>query len=344
MLLNSRAQHILRAVVTTYIKLADPVGSRTVTKQYGVGLSPATVRNTMADLVEMGYLTQPHTSAGRIPTERAFRFYVDQLMGEGEFGPEPAEDEIHLRHTDDLRGLLQETSRALSLLSRYTGMVLAPTIEQARIRHFEFVQVRRSHLLAIFVSDDGEVHSRAVETEEEFTQAQLDRMGAYLNEAFRGLSLGEVKRRLLEEMRADKTLYDRLLRTAMELGMKAVVSPQEESEVYLGGTTSLFDIPDLAAAETMKALFAAFEERHAILRLLEQCSTAEGVRVLIGSENAFLGLPDCSVVVSNYRRGDQVLGTLGIIGPMRMEYERVIPLVRHTARLLGRVLEGLEAA
>lgn len=343
-MLNNRAENILRAVVETYIRSADPVGSRTLTKHYGVGLSSATVRNTMADLAELGYLAQPHTSAGRIPTEKAFRFYVDRLMGGGEFGPEPHEGQVQLRHTEDIRELLQETSRVLSLLSHYTGVVLVPAVEQARIRHFEFVPLRRGHVLALFVSDDGEVHSRVVEVTEAFSQAQLDRMGAYLNEAFHGLTLGEVKRRLIGEMAADHDLYDHLLQTAWALGMKAIATAQDGGAVYLGGTTSLFDVPELAAMDKMKALFNAFEEKYSILRLLEQCSTAGDLHVLIGSENAFLGITDCSVVVASYQRGGQVVGTLGVIGPMRMEYDRVIPLVRHTARLLGRVLEGLEAA
>lgn len=343
MSLNNRAESILRAVVVTYIKSADPVGSRTLTKQFRIGLSPATVRTTMADLVEMGYLTQPHTSAGRVPTEKAFRVYVDWLLGESELREEP-EAEIQFRHREDMRALLQETSEVLSLLSHYTGVVLVPTVDQARIRHFEFLRLRRGHVLTLFVSDDGKVHSRAIEAGEDFTQVQLDRMGAYLNEAFQGLTLGEVKGRLVGEMRADKALYDHLFQAAVELGRQVISTTQVENEVYLGGTTLLFDVPDLAAMGKMKALFSAFEEKLSLLGLLEQYTTADHVRVLVGSENAFLGIPDCSVVVSNYQCGGRVLGALGVIGPMRMEYERVIPLVRRTAGLLSQVLEELEVA
>lgn len=341
--MNNRAEIILKAVVVTYIKSADPVGSRTLTKEFRIGLSPATVRNTMADLVEMGYLTQPHTSAGRVPTEKAFRAYVDGLLGEGNLREEP-QAEIQFRHREDMRALLQETSQVLSLLSHYTGMVLVPTAAQARIRHFEFLRLRRGHVLTLFVSDDGKVHSRAIESGEDFTQAQLDRMGAYLNEAFQGLTLGEVKGRLVGEMRADKALYDHFFQAAVELGQQAISTVQAENEVYLGGMTSLFDVPELAAVGKMKALFSAFEEKLSVLHLLEQYTTADHVRVLVGSENAFLGIPDCSIVVANYQCGGRVAGALGVIGPMRMEYERVIPLVRRTASLLSQVLEELDAA
>lgn len=341
--MNNRAEIILKAVVVTYIKSADPVGSRTLTKEFRIGLSPATVRNTMADLVEMGYLTQPHTSAGRVPTEKAFRAYVDGLLGEGNLREEP-QAEIQFRHREDMRALLQETSQVLSLLSHYTGMVLVPTATQARIRHFEFLRLRRGHVLTLFVSDDSKVHSRAIESGEDFTQAQLDRMGAYLNEAFQGLTLGEVKGRLVGEMRADKALYDHFFQAAVELGQQAISTVQAENEVYLGGTTTLFDVPELAAVGKMKALFSAFEEKLSVLRLLEQYTTADHVRVLVGSENAFLGIPDCSIVVTNYQCGGRVAGALGVIGPMRMEYERVIPLVRRTASLLSQVLEELDAA
>jgi len=343
--LSERSQNILEAIVLEYIRSAFPVGSQTLTKNLAFRLSSATIRNIMADLEETGYLFQPHTSAGRVPTEKGFRFYVDRLMEEvlgqeGEFDSSRYQGSWPGRW-EDVKELFEETSRMLSMESHYAGMVLAPRFSQTIFKQVEFIRLRKNHLLAIFVSQDGFLHQRFLETDEDYTQKELSRIAAYLNSELSGTTLSQAKKKILALMKAEKDMYDQLMQTALELGRKAM-SIAQEGELYLGGTANILDLPEFSDIEKMKALFKAFEGKAVIVKLLDQCVSAEGVQVLIGSENSFLGIPDCSLVIANYKRRDQTLGSLGVIGPMRMEYSRVIPLVSHTAKLLSHVLEELE--
>jgi heat-inducible transcriptional repressor len=343
--ISERSQNILEAVVLEYIRSAFPVGSQTLTKNFNFKLSPATIRNIMADLEETGYLFQPHTSAGRVPTEKGFRFYVDRLVEEV-LGTEEEFDPSKFQRSwpgkwEDAKGLFEETSRLLSMESHYTGMVLAPRLSQTIFKQVEFIRLRKNHLLAIFVSQDGFLHQRFLEVDEDYTQKELSRIAAYLNNEFSGMTLSQVKKKILALMKAERDMYDQLIQKALELGRKAL-SMAQEGELYLGGTTNILDLPEFADAEKMKGLFKAFEEKATIVELLDTCLSTERVQVLIGSDNAFLAIQDCSLVIANYKRRDQTLGSLGVIGPIRMDYSRVIPLVSHIAKLLSQVLEELE--
>ena len=340
--LNERSRNILRAVVVSYIEKASPIGSQTVTNSFSFGLSPATIRTIMAELENLGYLSQPHTSAGRIPTPQGYRLYVDELMEEDRprlFNEEFLEENYLGTKREDTHALLQETTRMLSLLSHYAGVVLAPKLSQARLDRLEFILLRKGHVLVLQVSKDGLVQHRVIDADPELTQKDLTRISALLNEKFSGLNLAEIRLRLLQEMRAEKDLYDRLLQKAMELGRKALEEPPQE-ELYVVGTSNILDLPEFTEnLEKMKALFKTFEEKAVILKLLNNSINTEGIQIFIGSENRMPGIEDCSLVVSSYRSGDRILGTLGVIGPTRMEYARVIPLVDHTAKLLSRLLD-----
>jgi heat-inducible transcriptional repressor len=340
--LNERSRNILKAVVVSYIEKASPIGSHTVTKSYSFGLSPATIRNIMAELEDLGYLSQPHTSAGRIPTSKGYRLYVNELIVEDRaslFDEEFLKDNYLGTKREDPHALLQETTRMLSLLSHYAGVVLAPQISKTRLDRLEFMLLRRGHVLVLQVSKDGLVQHRIIDAEPELTQSDLTRIGTFLNEKFGGLNLDEIRSRLLQEMKAEKDMYDHLLQKALELGRKAL-EDQPQDELYVVGTSNILNHPEFAIdMEKMRSLFKTFEEKAAILKLLNKCLDTEGIQVLIGSENRMGGIEDCSLVVSSYSGGDHVLGTLGVIGPTRMEYARVIPLVEHTAKLLSRLLE-----
>ncbi|MBI3995828.1 MAG: heat-inducible transcription repressor HrcA [Nitrospirae bacterium] len=340
--LNERSRNILRAVVVSYIERALPIGSQTVTKSFSFGLSPATIRNIMAELEDRGYLSQPHTSAGRIPTPKGYRLYVDELMEEDHptlFDEEFLKENYLSTKREDPHALLLETTRMLSLLSHYAGVVLAPKISETRLDRLEFILLRKGHVLVLQVSKDGLVQHRIIDADPELTQKDLSRISAFLNEKFGGLNLDEIRLRLLQQMRAEKDQYDRLLQKAMELGRKALEEPPQE-ELYVIGTSNILNLPEFAEnLEKMKALFKTFEEKAAILKLLNNSITTEGVQIFIGSENRMPGIEDCSLVVSSYRSGDRIVGTLGVIGPTRMEYDRVIPLVDHTAKLLSRLLD-----
>lgn len=330
--LDERSARILRAIILAHIKSSSPVGSRMIEKNYDVGLSSATIRNVMADLEEMGYLMQPHVSAGRIPTEHAYRVYVEGLR------EEMNTKGIMLKRRDNLPELLQETSHKLSRVSHYMGLVFSHAVSHALLRHIEFIKVRPGLVSTILVFQDGFVQNRMVETDMDFPQEKLDRIGAYLNERFRLKTIPEIRGQLIREMKEERDLYDQLLMMARELSEK-VFTETEGGEIYVGGTTSFFDLPDFSNIDKLKTVFKAIEEKATILRLLEKCMDATDVRVFIGSENAVVGLSDCSVVVASYGRGRQVCGTLGIIGPIRMEYGKVIPLVRGTAEVLSHLLE-----
>jgi heat-inducible transcriptional repressor len=337
--MKQRSRQILVAAVDLYIREGFPVGSRTMTEQFDFGVSPATIRSIMAELEEGGFLSQPHTSAGRIPTEKGYRFYVDGLISErGGFpeGPISIEEGRLTAKRDDLNELLRETSQLLSLMSHYAGIVLAPDISYDLLKRLEIVKLRDGQFLVIVITQDGILYNRVIEMDEDLGQDDLDRMARFLNAEFAGLNLHEVRRRLLHGMEQDKNLYDRMMQKVIELGQRAM-RMEPESEFFLGGASNILELPDFADHEAMKALFSAFEEKAVIVKLLNRCLEAEGVNVVIGSEIRNQSMGNCSVVTARYRHG-HTLGTLGIIGPQRMAYSRIIPLVEHTANVLTRVL------
>jgi heat-inducible transcriptional repressor len=339
MVFNERSHQVLFAVVGSYIKDALPIGSRTLVQNYDFGLSPATIRNIMAELEEMGYLSQPHTSAGRVPTERGYRYYVDSLIARPEdYGaPFGIEAQRLASKRDDMRELFQETSQLLSLMSHYTGIVMGPDVSYTLFKQIEFIRLRAGHFLVILITQDGFIQNRIIETPEDLDQRDLDRIARFLNETFSGLDLQEVRRRLLSEMETEKTQYDEMLKKVLELGKKAMrVEP--ECELFLGGTSHFLDQPEFSDLEKMRSLLTAFEEKAVIVKLLNRCMEGSGVQVFIGSENESRHMGDCSLVIANYKCGDRIMGTVAVLGPTRMEYERVIPLVDRTAKVLTRVL------
>jgi heat-inducible transcriptional repressor len=341
--LGERDRQILTAVVTDYIASAEPVGSRTISRKYALNLSPASVRNVMADLEEAGYLAQPHTSAGRIPTDKGFRFYVDSLELRPLARPEQERirSRFHLSH-GDASEILRETSRVLSAFSSLAGLVVAPRLDATRFRHIEFVKLRGRDILVVLVSETGAVYNRLVQSDEELTQDRLHEMANYLNGVLGGLTLNQARARLVEEMAADKAAYDRLLAEAQALAQRALegVETSAEADVYIEGKLSIVEQPEFATVEKMKALFKAFEEKSLLIRLIDKSTQAKGLHVLIGHESEADEIAGCSLILSHYTVGDQVVGTVGVIGPTRMHYSKVIPVVDYTARLVSRFLES----
>ncbi len=338
--LNNRNRDILRAIVSSYIELAFPVGSKTVTNNFSFGLSPATIRNIMADLEEMGYLTQPHPSAGRVPTSKGYRLYIDDILEGDRTSPyeEKFLEENYLSgKREDFHDLLQETTRMLSLLSHYAGVVMAPDLSKVRLDRLEFILLK-GQVLALQVSEDGQVHHRTFEADQDLTQKDLIQISSFLNEKFHGRTLQEIRREILRQMKDEKTLYDRLLQQAVYMASIAIGDKTEE-EVFVEGASNVFKLPDFSDTEKMRELFRAFEKKAEILNLLNRCIDTDGVQIFIGSEFDQPGISDCSLVVSRYKGGPNAVGTLGVLGPTRMEYDRVIPLVEQTAGLLGRLLD-----
>jgi heat-inducible transcriptional repressor len=338
--LSERMRRILEIVIEDYILTAEPVGSRTISKKSDLHLSPATIRNIMSDLEELGLLSQPYTSAGRMPTERGLRFYVDSIINIQELSDQE-QQEIRSKYlSPHMEGpdLFRETSRILSLSSHHLGIVWTPRMSSVMLRHIEFVKLRRHLVLTILVSTTGLVHNRIIEVEEDFSQSELDRLSNYLNSFLAGLTLYQVKEKLLEQMKVAKNAYDRLLEQALNLGEKAF-SSLDDTDVFIEGKTNILNEPEFSNVSRMTDLFRTFEEKATMVKLLDKFLDPKGVQIAIGSESEVQEMETCSVVTSTYSCGGEVLGVLGVIGPRRMNYSRVIPLVGYTARLLTEILE-----
>jgi heat-inducible transcriptional repressor len=315
--LNDRFKYILNSVVVYHIRLGVPIGSRTITKLSEIGLSPATIRNVMADLEELGYLTHPHTSAGRVPTDKGYRFYVDTLLHEVTAQPPPSTAPVDLPARDSAADVLQNASKLLSRITRYAGVALAPRLSQRMFKHIDFVRLRPRHILAIFVSDDGLIHHSLLELDRDLADRDLARMADYLNQRFASLPLQTVKQQILREMHEAKERYDTLLQQALELGRQAMATQNGGAELYVEGATNMLTQLNFADLDEMKQLFKTFEDKYQLLKILEQCIDTPGVQVYIGSENAALG-SRCSLVVSTYERDGRPLGSIGVIGPTRI--------------------------
>lgn len=338
--LNDRSLQILEAIIEDYISTAEPVGSRTITRRHSFALSPATIRNVMSDLEEMGFLASPHTSAGRVPTDKAYRLYVDSLLAIRRVTRNEREEIRRRCQIDgrDVGSVLRDTSRMLSSISHYMGVVVAPKFTAAVLRQIEFVKLSGHRILAILVSQTGTVQNKIIEADEELSSDDLQRMTNYLNSFLQGLTVAQIKSRLLEEMESEKTRYDRLLSRAIDLSQQTL--GDAGSEVFIEGQTNIMDFPEFADVGRMKEIFRAFEEKNLLVSLMDRCMDAEGINIFIGSESRLSQMSGVSLITSTYRTGRNSLGVLGVIGPTRMGYARVIPIVDYTARLMGRVLGG----
>jgi len=335
--LEARAREILKDIIANYILSGEPVGSRVVAKMTREGLSSASVRNVMADLEEMGLIAQPHTSAGRIPTEQGYRYYVDQLL---EGGALPARDraivDAHLeRVKGEFSGTMKQVPKLLSLLSHQVGYFISPPVADAILKHIEFIRLHERRILVIFVDASETVSHRVLDTEEDFETRDLERAGRYLVEEFAGLTLDQIRTRLVALMAEEKATFDSLLQNAVALGTSYLEAEAGERKLVMEGTTNIMKHPEFADVETMRSLFQTFEEKHRLVKLLDRCLDQAGVRVLIGSETADPALGSLSLVASPYRLGDGGQGWLGILGPTRMEYDHAVALVDYIARLLS---------
>ncbi len=336
--LSDRSKKILEAIIEDYIATAEPVGSRSVTRRHGLDLSPATVRNVMADLEEMGFLMSPHTSAGRVPTDKAYRLYVDTLLEVRKVARDER-DEIRRRCSlsgKDIGEVLKDTSRMLSSLSHYMGVVVAPRFVANIFRHIEFLKLGGKRILAILVSQNGTVQNKIIESDEELSAGDLVKMVNYLNEILQGLSIAEVKSKLLEEMRNDRNQYDAMLSNAVKLSQQTF--SDTVAEVFVEGRTNILELPEFADVGKMKAIFRAFEEKSLLVDLLDRCQQASGINIFIGSESPLHQMAGMSLITSTYMTGKHTLGVLGVIGPTRMGYAKVIPIVDYTAKLVSKLL------
>ncbi|HEX7079568.1 MAG TPA: heat-inducible transcriptional repressor HrcA [Gammaproteobacteria bacterium] len=338
---DERAQHLLRVLVDKYIREGQPVGSRTLSRESGLDLSPATIRNIMADLEEMGFVSSPHTSAGRVPTIKGYRLFVDTLI---KLTP-PKEDEL-LRFRETLReaagdpqALATSVSSLLSMLTQLAGIVTVPRRVHSALRQIEFLPLSNRRVLAILVVNEREVQNKILHVHRDFTEDELRQAGNYLTEQFGGRDLHQVRVDLVNELRKTRESMNALMIEAIELAAQAFPNETPRQEYVLSGETNLM-VAELGDMEKLKGLFNAFSRQHDMLRLLDQSLNAEGVQIFIGQESGYQVLESCSIVAAPYTTEDDTVGVLGVIGPTRMAYERVIPIVDITSKLLGRALKS----
>jgi heat-inducible transcriptional repressor len=339
--LNERARLLLKTLVERYIREGQPVGSRTLSRDSGLSLSPATVRNAMADLEEMGLLISPHTSAGRVPTVQGYRFFIDSLL---QVDPLASQEVEALRgqfgDEQDSHALIQTASNMLSDLTRLAGIVTVPRQDEVRLRHVEFLSLSGDQVLVILVLNDREVQNRIIRTGQRFTDSQLQQATNYLNEICAGKDLTQVREDLLGEMRQARKRMNDIMVSAIEMAGMAFDSEPKDEDVMVSGQTRLMEYGELADMEKLRLLFDAFARKRDILLLLDHVLTARGVQIFIGEESGSDIFEQCSVVSAPYHSEGRVLGVLGVIGPTRMAYDRVIPIVDVTARLLGAALSS----
>jgi heat-inducible transcriptional repressor len=338
--ISERALHFLKALIERHIRDGQPVGSRTLARDTGLELSPATVRNVMADLEEMGLVSSPHTSAGRVPTASGYRLFVDSLLTVLPLDEQEVERlQSGFAEGDDAKALLESASQLLSGVTRMAGIVMVPRRERDVFRQIEFLPLSGTRVLAILVTADGEVHNRVIHTERPCTPAQLTEASNFLTDMFNGQDMGQVRRRLVEDLKRTHRRMDELMLRAVAMAQRVMETAERKDDLVIAGQTNLMEFQELSRIERLKSLFDAFSEKRQILDLLDRCIAADGVQIFIGDESGFELLDDCSLVTTTYRVEDQILGVLGVIGPTRMDYQRVIPVVDVTARLLAAALK-----
>jgi heat-inducible transcriptional repressor len=338
--LDARTRRLLRTLISQYLVDGEPVGSRTLSRSSGLDVSPATIRNIMADLEEAGLVSSPHTSAGRVPTPRGLRLFVDSLI---ELKPLPQAEMARLQRelppgpTNTL-DLLGNASTLLSAMTHFAGVVTVPRQVDFPLRHIDFVPLPDARVLVILVFTDNQVQNRIVQLAKPLDSRELEEAANYLNSQFAGFRVDDIRAHLLTELREAGSELNRLLSSTMELATASFAPQAGGNDVLVSGQTNLMAYSELSSLTRLRELFDAFQQKNELLQLMEVCARAPGVRLFIGEESGFTALDGCSVVTASYGAQGRVLGAVGVIGPTRMAYERVIPVVQATASLLSDAL------
>jgi heat-inducible transcriptional repressor len=335
MQLDTRAQTLLKALVERYIADGQPVGSRALSKISGLDLSPATIRNIMADLEELGYVASPHTSAGRVPTPRGYRIFVDTLLTVQPMDERAVESKLR-GQSQPPQKLIANAAQMLSSLSQFAGVVMSPRRESV-FRQIEFLRLGEKRILLVIVAPGGDVQNRLLLTDVDYTPSQLQQSANFINQHYSGLAFDEVRTRMQGELRQLRDDMGRLMQAAVEAGSEAMADTGED--MVISGERNLLSVSDLSSNMTsLRQMFDMFEQKTGLMQLLDVSSKASGVQIFIGGESTLVPLDEMSVVTAPYEANGRIVGTLGVIGPTRMAYERVIPIVDITSRLLSNAL------
>jgi heat-inducible transcriptional repressor len=338
--LDKRKNMILKVVTDDYIESAEPVGSRTIARKHELGLSPATIRNEMADLEEGGYLEQPHTSAGRIPSQMGYRYYVDALMSLQRLS-EREIDTIHLeleQHQHQVKSIIHQTAKILVQMTQYPSLVLSPHFKSAIFRHVQLIRIAENAVLVLLVTDTGVVENKVIEFEGEILDQDLDQISVLLNQKLRGVNVKDLQGALLNEIRSELTFHEEFINESLKLLLKlAAQTSNNQERVYLDGATKILEQPEFADLKKFKPLMDILGEEDKLYKVLSSNATL-GARVTIGAENEDLGISDCSMVTASYEIAGRPVGVIGVLGPTRMEYAKVLPVVEYTAAILSELL------
>jgi heat-inducible transcriptional repressor len=354
--LDSRAEILLAALIKEHLVTGEAVGSRVLSDRFahGYGWSPATIRNVMGELEEAGFVDQPHTSAGRVPTDKGYRYYVDNMLGEARLSRSDLKAIDHLFSASDIDAasspdrFMETASHVLSALSQNVGIVISPSLAENRLKHIEFVQLPDKRILVVLVSSASIIHNKLIRTAEEFTQDDLNRTANYLNTEFSGKSLLTIRAEIVELMKEEKALYDRLLQNAVLLCERSLEGEDAiGGDVYVDGASNILTKPDFDDVERMRDLFRMFEEKSRLIKILNECvhdPYSGDVHVVIGREHPADSMRSCALITAPYQVGQNgSVGTLGVVGPMRIEYARIMAMVNYMARLIEHRL-GEQAA
>ena len=342
--LDSRARDVLREIILQHVATGEPISSRSLSKCGRFQLSPASLRNVMADLEDLGYLAQPHTSAGRVPTDRGYRFFIDHIMKSRALSQHDRDViDGEVSQASEIEQMLHLASGVLSKLSDQVGVIFMPTLLQFAIRSMDFVLVADTKIMCVIVGTNGVVVNKIVDTRQTFTRDELEKIGRYISTEFFGMTLDVIRRRLIRLTEHERAVHDQMLQKTITLGIEAVndVTPVEH-ELFVEGAASILTKPEYSDANALRKTFLALQEKEKLVEILNTFLSEDGLQILVGSESDFTQVHNFSIVARRYGSSNAPLGMVGIIGPMRMEYARMAPLVDYLGRALTRKIEEQE--
>jgi heat-inducible transcriptional repressor len=337
--LEQRSGRILQAIIAEYIATGEPVGSRTLSRKSDIALSAASIRNVMSDLTEWGFITQPHVSAGRIPTDRGYRFFVDTLVEPGSPAGEEREAIESLINAAglDIRDVLRRSCAALAGLSKVAGIVAAAAVEEQTFKTIEFIKVSEDRILVVLVSSSGYIQSKIIFDESSTNQETLERYSRMLNDMLKDLDLRQARERIEQELRHEMTQVDAMLAKVLRLG-QVILSHDDSREVFIEGQSNILEEPEFAQVTILKSVLATFEEKSNLLKILDKTLDAQGVQILIGSEHGLDEIESCSIIAYPIRTKTVQLGSIAVVGPKRMHYQKMVNLVETTAQVMTQLL------
>lgn len=334
--IDTRTQHLLKTLINHHIVDGQPVGSKTLTASSGLELSSASIRNIMKDLEDAGFISSPHTSAGRVPTQKGYRFFVDSLVTMKSPNKSDLDMLQNSLNTSNTKELINITADTLSSLTNFAGVVMLPKAKKISFKHIEFLNLSKTRILVIIVTSDGSVQNRVLNTQEEYDQSTLIEASNFFNEHYKDLDINLIKEKIIEELSTMKKNMTSLMSAAVELS----INPKLDENLILAGQRNLLDTVDLSQnVKSIKKIIELFEKKTSLLQLLEKSHHSSGMQIFIGEESGYQALDECSIVTAPYQSDGEVIGILGVIGPTRMAYERVIPIVDITAKMLSKSIK-----